>query len=135
MTPDDSTYTVEHYDTANGDMVWTIGRIDAHGVGYDLNTQGQPIETLDEIRAFIYELYHEGAFSQDIADDLIHDANRRGEKMRELAEMTTENLRELLGDVGDNGFCWGDAMLCDMDREELIEALEAAASCGYDISE
>jgi len=76
MTIDErcESYKVERYDTANGDIAWTVARKDKHGEVFDLNVNGEPVTTLDEALDFIAELHNEGAYDAETALILAQEA-------------------------------------------------------------
>lgn len=51
----------------------TVIRIDAHGERWDLNAEGEPCETLEDLSDFIRELHRQGAFDATTVSDLLVD--------------------------------------------------------------
>ncbi len=52
------------------DQDLTVYVSDDLGERRDLNAHGKPIETADELRAFVYELHEQGAYSEGVRDNL-----------------------------------------------------------------
>lgn len=51
----------------------TVIHTDHYGERFDLNANGEPCRTLDDLRAFIAELCRQGAYTADVRDVLLAD--------------------------------------------------------------
>ena len=49
----------------------TVIRTDDNGERFDLNADGAPCETVEDLRAFVVELHEQGFYSATVRDDLL----------------------------------------------------------------
>ena len=64
VTPDTLSYSIDA-------RRLTIVATDKFGERFDLNATGTPCETLDELRAYVHELFAQGAFDAAERDRLL----------------------------------------------------------------
>lgn len=59
-----NTYFIHH-------AALTVIRTDANGEEHDLNAGGAPCENLNDLRAFVVELFGQGYFGANVRDQLL----------------------------------------------------------------